>query len=211
MKPLPTNLKLLVICSLKRVIDRALIDTKIYKQYLFYVLMVFNIKEYIKNRYHNDPEFRKKFIASVSKYQSSKKGQKKIKEYRIKCKKNPEARKRRNAYFREKMLDSSFRLKRILYIKLRRRLNSFHKYGRTKPKQIYDDYYKREYGVDFEAIIKKLQPIPKDISNLQIDHIIPLSKFDFTKRGDIKKAYSPKNIRLIPKKENLKKGSKLID
>ncbi|KKN44988.1 hypothetical protein LCGC14_0687490 [marine sediment metagenome] len=172
--------------------------------------MVFNRNEYMKNRYHNDPEFREKFIASVSKYQSSEKGQKKIKEYRDKYYKNPEVRKRRNIYFKEKMLDSSFRLKKRLYIRLRRRLNSFHKYGRTKPKLIYEEYYKNKYGIDFEAIIENLKPIPKDIHNLQIDHIIPLSNFDFTKKSDIKKAYSPKNIRLIPKEENLKKGSKLL-
>ncbi len=61
-------------------------------------------------------------------------------------------------------------------------------------------------GVDFKKIIEKLEPLPKNLKEYHVDHIIPQIKFDFTKKEDIKKAWSPENIRLIPIKENLRKG-----
>ena len=46
---------------------------------------------------------------------------------------------------------------------------------------------------------------------LQIDHIIPKSIFNFTKHNhtDFKRCWDLKNLRLLPAKENLIKGSKL--
>jgi len=43
------------------------------------------------------------------------------------------------------------------------------------------------YGIDLQKIINHLKPFPKDLKNYDIDHIIPLIKFDLTKREDIKK------------------------
>lgn len=163
--------------------------------------------QYYREYYHKN---KKRWLETIKKYQQSEKGQKKIKEYKKEYYQKPETKKRRNLYYKKWILEGDNHLKKILYIKLRRRLNSFNKYRRTNPKIIYDNYYKERYGVDFEAIINKLKPIPEDISNLQIDHIIPLSKFDFKKKEDIKKAFSPKNIRLITKEENLRKSNKLV-
>jgi len=47
---------------------------------------------------------------------------------------------------------------------------------------------------------------------LHIDHIIPISAFNFSKleHPDFKKCWALKNLRLLPAKENLIKGSKLF-
>ena len=48
-------------------------------------------------------------------------------------------------------------------------------------------------------------------SDLQIDHIIPVSAFNFTKPEhiDFKRCWALKNLRLLPAKENLLKNNKL--
>jgi len=48
--------------------------------------------------------------------------------------------------------------------------------------------------------------------DLHIDHIIPISEFNFTKPEDLQfqQCWALDNLRLLPAKENLKKGSKLI-
>lgn len=47
---------------------------------------------------------------------------------------------------------------------------------------------------------------------LHIDHIIPISEFNFDKPKDLQfqQCWALSNLRLLPKKENLKKGAKLI-
>ena len=47
---------------------------------------------------------------------------------------------------------------------------------------------------------------------LHIDHIIPISAFNFTdtRHIDFKRCWALNNLRLLPAKENLIKGSKLI-
>lgn len=42
-----------------------------------------------------------------------------------------------------------------------------------------------------------------------IDHIIPQCKYDFTDPEEIKKCWNPRNLRLLPKKENMKKHSRV--
>jgi len=45
---------------------------------------------------------------------------------------------------------------------------------------------------------------------LHIDHIIPCAFFDFTDPEEIKKCWNPRNLRLLPAKENLSKSKKFI-
>jgi len=47
---------------------------------------------------------------------------------------------------------------------------------------------------------------------LHIDHIIPISFFNFTKPEDIdfERCWALKNLRLLPAKENLRKGKKTV-
>ncbi len=71
----------------------------------------------------------------------------------------------------------------------------------------------KEYGIDFIPIIEKLKnELPSDYENgkYHIDHIIPISSFDFTKNEEIQKAFSPENHQWLLAEENLKKGSKIL-
>jgi len=74
-------------------------------------------------------------------------------------------------------------------------------------------------GYELNDLIKRLKKtIPKGYtwqdyldSKLHIDHIIPVSVFNFTKPEhlDFKKCWALKNLQLLPAKENLEKHNKL--
>jgi hypothetical protein len=68
----------------------------------------------------------------------------------------------------------------------------------------------KKYGIDWQVIIKSLEPFPSDIENFEIDHIIPLHTFDLTNPKEIIKAFSPSNLQWLSMGENRKKGGKLI-
>ncbi len=70
---------------------------------------------------------------------------------------------------------------------------------------------------DLEKRLRKTMPKEytwKDFKNgeLHIDHIIPISAFNYTKSEhiDFKRCWALKNLRLLPAKENLIKHNKLI-
>ena len=63
----------------------------------------------------------------------------------------------------------------------------------------------REYGIDYEAIIKHLTPFPEDIQNYHIDHIRPLCSFNLNDPEEIKKAFAPENHRWLLAEDNLAK------
>ena len=46
--------------------------------------------------------------------------------------------------------------------------------------------------------------------NIHIDHLIPISAYDFNNPNEIKKCWNPRNLRLLPAKENLSKNN-IID
>jgi len=155
-------------------------------------------KEYYKNH-------KKKYKGYVKKYQTSEKGKKKIKEYNKEYLQRPETIKHRREYRKEWLKNDSNRLKVHFLYCFRRVLKRYHQTGklnfRRENKMAYD-----YIGVDFKKIIEKLEPLPKNLKEYHVDHIIPQINFDFRKKEDIKKAWSPENIRLIPIKENLRKG-----
>lgn len=66
----------------------------------------------------------------------------------------------------------------------------------------------KEYGIDFEAIYKKIGPKPG--KNYHLDHIIPISLFQFDNKEHVRLAHCPENLRWIPGKENLEKAYKII-
>jgi 5-methylcytosine-specific restriction endonuclease McrA len=92
---------------------------------------------------------------------------------------------------------------------------------------IYKSIRKNKNGYHWENLVeytvKELkkhleQTIPKGYTwqdfmegKLHIDHIIPISVFNFNKPEhiDFKRCWSLKNLRLLPAEENLKKGNKL--
>lgn len=74
-----------------------------------------------------------------------------------------------------------------------------------------------DYTLD--DLIKRLKKtMPKNYAwqdflegKLHLDHVIPKNAFNFTKleHADFKKCWALKNLRLLPARENIKKGSKL--
>ena len=98
--------------------------------------------------------------------------------------------------------DPIFKLRQNLRSRLGRAFKQYSKTGKQ--------YSSKKYGIDFTAIIKHLQPFPKDIENHHVDHIIPLSRFDFNNAEHIKIAFRPENHQWLTKEENLCKNNKLI-
>jgi len=63
------------------------------------------------------------------------------------------------------------------------------------------------YRINLIEIINHLKPNLKNLNVYELDHIIPISKFDLTKREEWKKAYSKENLQLLLPIENSKKGN----
>ncbi len=98
--------------------------------------------------------------------------------------------------------DLNFRTKIYLRARLWIALNKYSKTGKIKPSC--------SYGIDYKAIIEHLKPFPENIKEYQIDHIIPLSRFDFNNPKHIKIAFVPSNHQWLTKEQNMEKGNKLI-
>ena len=95
-------------------------------------------------------------------------------------------------------------------IRLRSKVNrAFNNYIKTKK-----IWKSKEYGIDYKKIIKHLQPFPEDISLYHIDHIKPLSLFNFINSDDtinyeeIQKAFKPSNHQWMLIKDNIIKSNK---
>ena len=68
----------------------------------------------------------------------------------------------------------------------------------------------RKYEVDYKEIIEHLKPFPEKRKEYHIDHIIPLSRFNFDDPKQVKKAFAPENHQWLPKEINQWKGDRLI-
>ena len=66
------------------------------------------------------------------------------------------------------------------------------------------------YGINYKKIIEYLKPFPKNIKNYQVDHVIPLSWFDFDNPKEVKWAFAPENHQWLTKEQNLIKGDRYI-
>lgn len=78
---------------------------------------------------------------------------------------------------------------------------AFHEYSSTGKIRSSD-----EYGIDYAAIIERLGPRPE--GDFHIDHILPLSAFDFDNQQHIVAAFAPENHQWLPAKDNLEKHNK---
>ena len=126
------------------------------------------------------------------------------KEYR---KNNPDYYTKRNNYFKgyvenRRKQDPAFLLMGRLTGLLRSALKHYSTIGKIM--------ISKKYGIDYRAIIEHLKPFPKDIENYHIDHIIPLSMFDFNNLGHIKKAFRPENHQWLTAEQNLWKSNRLV-
>jgi hypothetical protein len=114
----------------------------------------------------------------------------------------PTRRKRNSFYFQKYNKDPIFNIKNKLRNRLWYAMTTYCKNGKIMKS--------KDYGIDYEKIIKYLKPFPKDIYKYHIDHIKPLCSFDLTNIEEVKKAFAPENHQWLTIEENLKKSSKLI-
>ncbi len=98
--------------------------------------------------------------------------------------------------------DESFRIRMNLTNSLRDVIREYIKTGKIVKRL-------EKYGIDWEGIINQLKPFPKDRSKYDADHIIPLSRFDFTDIDQVHIAFAPENHRWLLKKDNLKRNRKI--
>jgi hypothetical protein len=106
-------------------------------------------------------------------------------------------------YFKKKMqTDWKFALKTRLRDNLRDALRYYSKTGKFRQHQSSHNL------INYEKVIAHLGPCPGSRHEWHVDHIIPLYKFDFGVKEDIKKAFAPNNLRWLPAKENLIKGKR---
>lgn len=105
--------------------------------------------------------------------------------------------------YRKKRRNENINIKIIS--RLRARLNKcFKKYSISGKIMV-----SKKYGIDYTAIIEHLGPCPGE--DYQIDHILPLSAFDFDDPNQIKKAFSPENHQWLKTDENLKKHNHFLE
>lgn len=96
--------------------------------------------------------------------------------------------------------DPQFNLKERLRARLRKALRLYSKTGKIAKS--------KDYGVDYDAIIRNLGACPGVLEEYHIDHIKPLVLFDLNDLEQIKLAFAPENHQWLRKEENLKKSSK---
>ena len=153
------------------------------------------LKEYMKKRYNTDPEFRKKFLGYMKKYQNSKKGRLKIRKYNIKYYQTEKFKKSNKERYIKKRKNPKFVVDERLRVY---HINRLKKVGNLDARKL----------INRKAIIEHLKPFPKNLSIYEIDHKIPLSKFNLKNNNDIKKAFAPSNYQWLPIWEHQLKRSR---
>jgi hypothetical protein len=177
---------------------------------------MFNKKEYYRNYYKKNKE---RYIKYIRKYQNSQKGKRKKKVWEDKNKEKLSLW-RKNYWIKRKEKNKSILLQKLLLVRLRRIVKRYLLTGKIILPKInsnidhfnFTEYQKIELGIggiDYEGIIKYLEPFPKDfLEKYTIDHIKPLCLFDFNKAKEIKKCFAPENHQILTIKENQIKGKK---
>lgn len=111
-------------------------------------------------------------------------------------KKNPQlVREKARKYYKENTV--KIKLRTRLY----KAMKMFSETGKTRKSD--------EYGINYEEIIKHLGKCPGSQKDWHIDHIRPLSSFDFNDTSQIRLAFSPENHQWLPALKNLSKGKKI--
>lgn len=67
----------------------------------------------------------------------------------------------------------------------------------------------RQYGINYKKIIEHLKPFPEEISKYDIDHILPLSKFNLNDKSHIKIAFHPFNHQWMLSGKNKRKSNEI--
>jgi len=117
--------------------------------------------------------------------------------------KRPEVRKRINKRDKDRRkIDKEY----VIADRLRRSLN----HAMTKYSKTGKIMSSKKYGINWKEVIEGLKSFPENLENFEIDHIIPLCKFNLTNDSEIKKAFSPKNLQWLTKEENRRKSGKIL-
>lgn len=91
----------------------------------------------------------------------------------------------------------NYLIKKRSRIRIIQAFNSYTKTGKIKPAD--------EYGINYNLIIEKLiSTLPKDFKDKKyvVDHIKPCCSFDLTNPEEVKKCFSPDNLRWLTWEEN---------
>lgn len=150
-------------------------------------------REYMMRRYNTDEKFRKKMIDSIKKYQ--KKNKTKIKEYQYNYNRSDRFKEINKKRYIKNRVNPEWIVNerlRIYSIKVLKKVNNL----------------RARRFIDKKKIVDSLKPIPENISDYEIDHKIPLSKFDLSDDKQVKKAFRPENHQLVPKWYNQFKRDK---
>jgi len=168
---------------------------------------MFDEKKYHREYYKKNKEKCKEYI---KKYQQSENGKKKIKEYRKKYNLKPSVRKKRIIHDREKYeRNPQIKIYKTINAYIKNCIRRYVRDGELKIVNSTYNFYTIVYGINIYEIIDYLKPFPKDIENYEIDHIIPITKFDLTDKEQIKKAYQKTNLQLLTSHDNKKKVAKI--
>ncbi len=65
----------------------------------------------------------------------------------------------------------------------------------------------QDKNIDYKSIIEHLKPLPEDIKNYHIDHIVPLDFFDLTDEEQLRKAWDSINFQWLRMGDNSRKNN----
>jgi len=164
------------------------------------------MREYIKTKksrkYRGKYSQRPEAIARRKEYSQRPLVKTKMKEYNRKYKKTPQRIKYNKEYIKNRCkIDKNFAIKIRLRCLLSKALERYTKTGKI--------YSSRQYEINYKAIIEHLKPFPTNLKNYEIDHIIPLCRFDLNYSNQIKEAFAPENHQWLTIQENRSKGGKI--
>lgn len=161
-----------------------------------------NRKDYFKEYFHKE-ENKKKKDDYMKEYHSRPEVKEHKEEYRKEYISKPEKKLMVNKNGRERRKrDFKFKISCNLRCLLSNAFKLYSKTGKIMSS--------KKYGIDYKAIIEHLKPFPPNIKEYHIDHIIPLSLFDFNNPIHIKKAFLPHNHQWLKIKDNLEKNNRLV-
>ncbi len=181
-------------------------------------------KEYIKE-YYQRPKVKEMVREWTRKYHSKPEVKKRIREYNqrpeVKIKQKEYRQKNRgwiNKRVREynKRPEVKARRKSDLNWVIKERVRSNFKDAMKLYTRTGKIMSSKKYGINYQKILGHLKPFPKEIQDYHIDHIKPISSFNFinkdgsTNLEEVKKAWSPSNLQWLPKEINQWKSNKLI-
>jgi len=126
-----------------------------------------------------------------------------IKEKKKRYLNTPEAKIKRKDYIK-KYIKKRYKEDILFQIKMRLRSNiNAHLKSQLNKKEIKE----AKKLINFEGIIEHLKPFPKNIKNLDIEHILPISKFNLKDKKNILILFHPFNHWFLNSKENQSKGT----